>query len=67
LAEGITMNDQVLTIDELSVYLKLPKSTTYKLVQEGIIPGQKVGKHWRFLKTVVDQYLKGSPQKEKEI
>jgi len=61
------MNDQVLTIDELSVYLKLPKSTTYKLVQEGIIPGQKVGKHWRFLKTVVDQYLKGSPQKEKEI
>ncbi len=67
MAEGITMNDQVLTIDELSVYLKLPKSTTYKLVQEGIIPGQKVGKHWRFLKTVVDQYLKGSPQKEKEI
>ena len=59
------MNDQVLTLDELCEYLKLPKSTIYKLVQEGTIPGQKVGKHWRFLKSVVDDYLRGSSQKEK--
>jgi excisionase family DNA binding protein len=59
------MNNEVLTLDELADYLKLPKSTTYKLVQEGVIPGQKVGKHWRFLKSVVDEYLKGSSQKER--
>lgn len=57
------MTDEVLTLDELSDYLKLSKSTTYKLVQEGVIPGQKVGKHWRFLKSVVDEYLKGSLKK----
>jgi excisionase family DNA binding protein len=35
----------VLTIDELAEYLKISKSTLYKLAQEGSIPSQKVGKH----------------------
>lgn len=63
--KGTIMTDEVLTLDELSDYLKLSKSTTYKLVQEGVIPGQKVGKHWRFLRSVVDEYLKGSLKKGK--
>jgi len=47
----------VLTIDELAVYLKIPKSTLYKLVREGGIPSQKVGKHWRFHKDAIDVWL----------
>lgn len=39
----------VLTIEELAAYLKIPKSTLYKLVREGRIPSQKIGRHWRFL------------------
>lgn len=49
--------DLVLTIDELSEYLKIPKSTLYKLLQEGKIPGQKVGRHWRFHRDVIDRWL----------
>lgn len=49
--------DQVMTLEELSVYLKLPKSTVYKLVQERRIPGQKLGKQWRFGKQAIDQWL----------
>lgn len=49
--------DEVLTIDELAAYLKVPKSTLYKLVQEGKVPGQKVGKHWRFLRSSIDDWL----------
>lgn len=48
----------VLTIDELSEYLKISKSTLYKLAQEGSIPSQKVGKHWRFPKDAIDQWLR---------
>jgi len=48
----------VLTIDELSEYLKISKSTLYKLAQEGSIPSQKVGKHWRFHKDAVDDWLR---------
>ncbi len=49
--------DEVLTIDELAAYLKVSKSTLYKLVQEGKIPGQKVGKHWRFHRDVIQRWL----------
>ena len=49
--------DAVFTIDDVVVYLKLPKSTVYKLAQEGKIPGQKVGRHWRFRKDTIDRWL----------
>lgn len=46
-----------MTLTELSVYLKIPKSTLYKLAQEGRLPGQKIGKQWRFGKQGIDQWL----------
>lgn len=49
--------DPVLTIDELSDYLKISKSTLYKLVQEGKVPGQKVGRHWRFSRRAIDRWI----------
>ncbi len=49
--------DEVLTIKELSAYLKISKSTLYKLVREGKIPSQKVGRHWRFRKVAIDRWL----------
>ena len=53
---GATMAD-VLTIGELAAYLKIPKSTLYKLVREGKIPSQKIGRHWRFRKAAIDHWL----------
>ena len=47
----------ILTIEELAVYLKIPKSTLYKLVREGKIPAQKIGRHWRFRKAAIDNWL----------
>jgi len=47
----------ILTIEELAVYLKISKSTLYKLVQEGRIPSQKIGRHWRFRKKAIDRWL----------
>ena len=47
----------ILTVDEISDYLKIPKSTIYKLVREGKIPAQKIGRHWRFRKEAIDNWL----------
>jgi excisionase family DNA binding protein len=33
----------ILTIDELAEYLKISKSTLYRLAQEGTVPGQRSG------------------------
>ena len=49
--------DDVFNIDELADYLKIPKSTLYKLVREGKIPAQKVGRHWRFHRETIDAWL----------
>lgn len=46
-----------MTIDELAVYLQVSKSSLYKLAQDGRVPGQKVGRHWRFHKAVIDRWL----------
>ena len=51
------MLDDVLTLKELSDYLKIPESTIYKLVREGKIPAHKIGRQWRFRKVVIDQWL----------
>lgn len=46
-----------MTVEQLSAYLQMSKSTLYKLAQEGRVPGQKVGKHWRFRKDSIERWL----------
>ena len=48
---------EVMTIDDLARYLQLSKSSLYKLAQEGKVPGQKVGRHWRFKRDTIDRWL----------
>ena len=54
-------HDTMFTIGELATYLKISKSTLYKLAQNRALPGIKVGRHWRFHKDVVDEWLKSHP------
>lgn len=56
-AERSKKAGEVFTIEELALYLKIAKSTLYKLSQEGRIPAQKVGRHWRFHKNAIDRWL----------
>jgi len=50
----------ILTIEELSEYLRISKSTLYKLVREGKIPSQKVGRHWRFSKVAIEKWMENT-------
>ncbi len=50
-------DDEILTIIELSKYLKISKPSLYYLVQKGLIPGAKVGRHWRFSKKSIDKWI----------
>jgi len=56
--------DDILTIEELAVYLKIPKSTLYKLVREGKIPSQKIGRHWRFRKAAINHWFEETSTNE---
>jgi excisionase family DNA binding protein len=49
--------DEIMTIEEIAKYLKLKPQTTYTWAQNGKIPAAKLGKEWRFKKTVIDKWF----------
>lgn len=47
----------LMTIDEVAKYLRIKKVTIYKHVQDGKLPGFKVGSKWRFKKSTIDKWI----------
>jgi excisionase family DNA binding protein len=50
-------DNEILTIEEVARYLRLTPQTIYKWAQEKRIPGAKLGKEWRFRKSIIDRWL----------
>src|SRR5262245_19798774 len=46
-----------MTIKQVATYLNVNERTVSKLVQDGTIPGVKVGNQWRFRKAMIDTWL----------
>lgn len=53
-----TLTD-ILTVDEAAELLKIPRSSVYKLAQQGKIPAKKVGRHWRFYRPAIIKWIEG--------
>lgn len=49
---------EVMDILELSKYLGIGKSKIYNLIRQKKIPASRIGRQYRFSKSVVDQWLK---------
>ncbi len=49
---------QVLTIDEVAAYLRLPKEIVERQAEHGRIPGRCIETTWRFLKVAIDEWLR---------
>ncbi len=47
---------KVITIGELSEYLRVHRSTLYRLLKNGQLPGFKIGSGWRFNLGTIDQW-----------
>jgi excisionase family DNA binding protein len=56
-AESTTGDDEILTVGQVSKLLKTHERTIYKLAQSGMIPGWRVGKRWRFLKSEIMKHF----------
>lgn len=50
----------VMTVEDIAAYLRIPKSSVYKLARAGQIPGLKVGRHWRFHRETIENWLAGT-------
>ena len=48
---------EILTIEEVAAYLRLTPQTIYKWAQEKRIPAVKLGKEWRFRRSILDRWI----------
>ena len=55
--EQVTLSD-VLTLEEVSAYLRLPPETVLRQTKQGNIPGRQIEEYWRFLKAAIDDWLR---------
>lgn len=46
-----------MTVEEVAAYLRLQPQTIYKWAQEKRIPAAKLGKEWRFRRSILDRWL----------
>ncbi|SDP63259.1 helix-turn-helix domain-containing protein [Halobacillus aidingensis] len=49
---------EIMTISQVAEFLQISEVTTYKLVQEGRIPGFKIGRHWRVKKEDLREHIR---------
>ena len=51
------MDSDIMTLEEVAAYLKLKPQTIYTWAQEKKIPAAKIGKEWRFRKSIIDEWF----------
>ena len=51
------MKTDIMTLEEVAAYLKLKPQTLYTWAQEKKIPAAKIGKEWRFRKSLIDEWF----------
>ncbi len=60
------MTDEILTLKEVALYLKLAEKTAYRLAAEGKLPGFKVGGSWRFKGADIESWIEDSKKGRKD-
>ncbi|MGH7229190.1 MAG: helix-turn-helix domain-containing protein [Nitrospiraceae bacterium] len=53
--------DELLTVAETCRYLKVAPRTLYRYIQTRRMPGFKLGKEWRFVRSDLEQWLRQRP------
>jgi excisionase family DNA binding protein len=50
-------DNEIMTLEEVAAYLKLKPQTIYTWAQEKKIPAAKLGKEWRFKRSIIDRWI----------
>ncbi|MDR4480332.1 MAG: helix-turn-helix domain-containing protein [Nitrospira sp.] len=61
--DGASLSEsEILTVPDVARFLRVPKSTVYKLARLGQLPASKIGKHWRFLRRDIHEWMHNRTQ-----
>jgi excisionase family DNA binding protein len=57
---------EIMTAAEAAEWLQVPLNTIHTEARAGRLPGRKVGKEWRFSRSVLREWLHGDPEAEQQ-
>ncbi len=60
----VTTLPDVLTLDELADYLRLPSEAVRNYATRAAIPGRRIGDDWRFSRRAIEEWLRGPTGKQ---
>lgn len=60
--EKLVSEHDVMTAEEAATYLRIARATLYRLAAKGQIPAVKVGRVWRFSRSLLDEWLEARMQ-----
>jgi len=58
--------DNVLSVRDVAIFLKINEQTVYRLARCGKIPARKIGKQWRFSRSEIEAMVRGMREPERE-
>ncbi len=56
----------VMTLEEVARYLRINKSTVYRLARNGTLPAWKLGNVWRFKKEALEGWIAGNQREQQQ-
>ena len=59
--------EEIITPTEVASLLRIHVKTVYRLAEEGLIPGKKIGRSWRFRKSSVLELISNEDQIEEKV
>ena len=51
------VDNEIMTLSEVASYLKIAEKTVSRMITRGEIPCTKVASQWRFMKSMIDDWL----------
>ncbi len=59
--------EEIITPIEVASLLRIHVKTVYRLAEDGLIPGKKIGRSWRFRKSSVLELISRDEQIEEKV
>jgi excisionase family DNA binding protein len=61
--DSTLLQNRMLTAQELALYLRVNRSTVYRLLKKGELPGFRIGSEWRFRIDEVNRWFREHPSR----
>lgn len=52
------LQEEVMTLKQVADYFKVSQITVHRLTQRGALPGVKIGRQWRYLRTNIEHIVR---------